>query len=61
MDKTEKFEEFVNLVQAMRTAQKTYFRTRSYDDLNTCKKLEAQVDREIQNITHPDNQERLPL
>lgn len=54
-------EEFVNLVQAMRTAQKTYFRTRSYDDLNKSKKLEAQVDREIKRITHPDRQEELPL
>ena len=54
-------EEFVNLVQAMRAAQKRYFRTRSYDDLDKCKKLESQVDRMLQNITHPDNQERLPL
>ncbi len=54
-------EEFVNLVQAMRMAQKTYFRTRSYDNLNKSKMLEAQVDREIKRITHPDNQEELPL
>ncbi len=54
-------EEFVNLVQAMRTAQKKYFRSRSYDDLDTCKKLESQVDREIKRISHPDNQEELPL
>jgi hypothetical protein len=54
-------EAFVNLVETMRAAQKRYFRTRSYDDLDKCKKLESQVDREIQNITHPDNQERLPL
>ena len=54
-------EEFVNLVQAMRTAQKTYFRTRNGSDLLICKKLEAQVDREIKRITHPDNQEELPL
>ncbi len=57
----ENFEQFVNLVETMRAAQKRYFRTRSYDDLDKCKKLESQVDREIQNITHPDNQERLPL
>ena len=57
----EKLEEFVNLVQAMRSAQKAYFRTRSHDDLDRAKKLESQVDREIQRITHPDNQEELPL
>lgn len=57
----ENFEQFVNLVETMRTAQKRYFRTRSYDDLNTCKKLEAQVDREIKRIAHPDYQEELPL
>ena len=55
------FEDFVNLVETMRAAQKRYFRTRSYDDLDKCKKLESQVDRMIQDITHPDNQERLPL
>ncbi len=57
----EKTEEFINLVQAMRTAQKTNFRTRSYDDLNKSKKLESQVDREIKRLTHPDHQEELPL
>lgn len=30
----EKLEEFVNLVQEMRSAQKAYFRTRSHDDLD---------------------------
>lgn len=53
--------DFVDLVLSMRTAQKRYFRTRSYDDLSLSKKLESQVDREIQRITHPDNQEVLPL
>ena len=55
------FEDFFNLVETMRAAQKRYFRTRSYDDLDNCKKLESQVDRMIQDITHPDNQVRLPL
>ena len=40
-------DEFINLVESMRDAQRSYFRTRSSDNLNTSKKLEKQVDEAI--------------
>lgn len=42
--------QFTNLVIQMRTAQKAYFRVRSSALLQSCKALEAKVDRESQNL-----------
>lgn len=39
--------QFFDLVSDMRTAQKSYFRTRSRLDLQTSKRLEKEVDEEI--------------
>lgn len=36
--------DFINLVEEMRTAQKSYFKTRSYESLTKSKSLEKQVD-----------------
>lgn len=43
--------EFYNLVVKMRKAQRDYFRTRSIRPLNESKRLEAQVDAEIERVT----------
>lgn len=40
-------DDFVQLVKAMRTQQKAYFRTRSSFDLQRSKELERQVDESI--------------
>lgn len=50
------FKEFAELVCKMRTAQKAYFRTRSYSDLDESKKLERQVDNALREISDPQNQ-----
>lgn len=50
------FKEFAELVCKMRTAQKTYFRTRNYDDLNNSKILERKVDDALREISEPKNQ-----
>lgn len=42
--------QFFDLVSEMRTAQKSYFRTRSRIDLQTSKRLEKQVDEEIRRV-----------
>lgn len=42
--------EFYNLVVKMRKAQRDYFRTRSIRPLNESKRLEAQVDAEIERV-----------
>lgn len=36
--------DFINLVEQMRIAQKSYFKTRSYESLTKSKSLEKQVD-----------------
>ena len=38
------------MVKDMRQAQKTYFKTRRFDDLEASKKLEAAVDRAVQEV-----------
>jgi hypothetical protein len=43
-------DEFVSLVKDMRQAQKTYFKTRRLDDLAASKKLEAAVDKAVQEV-----------
>lgn len=43
--------EFYNLVVKMRKAQRDYFVTRSIRPLNESKRLEAQVDAEIERVT----------
>lgn len=50
------FKDFAELVCRMRTAQKAYFRTRSYFDLDESKKLERQVDNALREISEPQNQ-----
>lgn len=50
------FKEFAELVCRMRTAQKSYFRTRSYADLDNSKILERQVDNALREISEPKNQ-----
>lgn len=42
--------EFYNVVVKMRKAQRDYFRTRSIRSLNESKRLEAQVDAEIERV-----------
>ena len=50
------FKDFADLVCRMRTAQKSYFRTRSYSDLDNSKILERQVDDALREISKPQNQ-----
>lgn len=44
---------FVLLVKNLRNAQKKYFRTRNFHDLNRAKQLEKEVDIAIQEILNP--------
>lgn len=39
--------QFFNKVAEMRKAQKQYFKTRNYNDLQRSKQLEAEIDNEI--------------
>lgn len=48
--------EFINLVCKMRSAQKQYFRTRSYADLDESKKLEREVDQALRDFSNPNDQ-----
>lgn len=50
------FKEFAELVCKMQTAQKSYFRTRCYADLDNSKILERQVDNALREISEPKNQ-----
>ncbi len=43
--------EFYGKVVKMRAAQKTYFKTRSTASLNESKKLEREIDAEIERVT----------
>lgn len=52
-------EEFVALVKSMRDAQKTYFKTRRFSDMELSKNLERQVDAAIKEIRHPERQAKL--
>jgi hypothetical protein len=40
----------------MRSAQKQYFRTRTFADLDESKKLEREVDNALRNFSENDNQ-----
>lgn len=42
--------EFFYLVCSMRTAQKTYFKTRDQQDLRVARAIEGDVDREIERV-----------
>lgn len=50
------FKEFAELVCKMRTAQKAYFRTHSFSDLDESEKLEHEVDNALREISEPKNQ-----
>ena len=52
-------QQFSDLVCRMRTAQKQYFRTRSYADLDESKKLEREVDQALRDFSNPQNQLQL--
>ena len=52
-------QQFIDLVCRMRTAQKQYFRTRSYADLDESKKLEREVDQALRDFSNPQNQLQL--
>lgn len=49
-------QQFIDLVCKMRTAQKQYFRTRSYADLDESKKLEKQIDQALRDFSNPKDQ-----
>lgn len=50
-----KAQEFTDLVARMRAAQKAYFRTRSYSDLDESKRLEREVDNALRaSLTDED-------
>ncbi len=55
--------EFFDLVVRMREAQKNYFKTRSQGFLNESKKLESEVDNEINRVNkvyyHPSLFEKI--
>jgi mitochondrial fission protein ELM1 len=48
--------EFAQLVKDMRTAQKSYFKTRNNIDLETSKRLEKQVDAALEAMTSKQTQ-----
>lgn len=52
--------EFANLVQEMRDAQKTYFRTRSNDALEKSKYLETKVDKLLEERRNRVEQKQQP-
>lgn len=48
--------EFIDLVCRMRSAQKQYFRTRSYGVLDESKKLEREVNQALRDFSNPKDQ-----
>lgn len=50
------FQQFIDLVCRMRSAQKQYFRTRNYADLDENKKLEREVDQALREFSNPKDQ-----
>lgn len=46
-------QQFIDLVCRMRSAQKQYFRTRTFADLEESKKLEREVDKALQEYNEP--------
>ena len=53
------FEEFVALVEQLRSTQKSYFKTRSFEVLRASKQLEKEVDQAICNLKEGKKQESL--
>lgn len=51
--------EIIKLAQKMRSAQKAYFKSRMYGDLELSRKLERQLDKAIEDFLNP--QTRLEL
>lgn len=49
-------QKFIDLICRMRSAQKQYFRTRSYADLDESKKLEREVDQALRDFSNPNDQ-----
>lgn len=49
-------QQFIDLVCLMRSAQKKYFRTRSYADLDESKDLERKVDQALRDFSNPKDQ-----
>lgn len=49
-------QQFIDLVCRMRSAQKQYFRTRSYGDRDEIKKLEREVDQALRDFSNPNGQ-----
>lgn len=49
-------QQFINLVCRMRTAQKVYFRTHSYDNFNEIKKLEREVGKALRDFSKQKDQ-----
>lgn len=49
-------QQFIDLVCRMRTAQKAYFRTHSYDNFNEIKKLEREVDKALRDFSNQKDQ-----
>lgn len=54
-------QQFIDLVCRMRSAQKQYFRTRSYGDLDKSEKLEREVDNALRELTNPYGLLALPF
>jgi hypothetical protein len=48
--------EFIERVIRMRELQRKYFKDRDYEDLRACRKIEAEVDAAIKQMTKPNNQ-----
>jgi hypothetical protein len=53
MNKTLSYQDFMRLVQQMRRAQMTYFKSRLVTDLISAKKLESVVDAFVAGINQP--------
>lgn len=49
-------DEIIKLAKEMRDAQKSWFQYHNYGDLDRSRKLERQLDKEIDNYLNPDLQ-----
>lgn len=58
--KTEEGAEFVEAIRQMREAQRTYFKSKSTNALDWAKRLERQVDKSLDKITHDQKQTLFP-
>ncbi len=54
-----KFDEFVELVSKLRSAQKNFFKTRQANYLADAKQLEKKVDKAIMEFKNPDTQSKM--